>query len=265
MKGETRHKHNGKIFFINESKDGVLLVTMNSMVEDAIKEILYHYLHEDEVQECCESLTLGIELILIENSDSYVELLKYKPKHNAEERFLQQLKKAIDTGVECFRVPVYDPSIDESSGELKFIPDCRPATGYSYPELEELAKDNGVKLGTLDQYTIYGADTIFKLMEEDYTMEDAFYEVCVDSKNLGHFSNSADAKNEFELTGSRMVAGKCDRGNTFKILKKDEKAGGFWIAGGVYNSYSKTSSITSHNLCVSYNFRTDYGVGWYVF
>lgn len=62
-------------------------------------------------------------------------------------------------------------------------------------------------------------------------MEDAWKAVCDDSRDLGHYWNSKDAKHDLEPTGSRKVGLFCDLVNTCKILKKWE-ASGFLLAGG---------------------------------
>ena len=270
MKPETAYSYNGKNFFVREDERATLVFTTdvtvkNAEVEKAIKKILSYYLKGAEVQECFEQIELGYRTLLIEgaNSDLYTDLLKYKYINYEEGSFLQELKKIVHYDVkkvENFKVPVYDPSIDEN-GYLKFIPGCKPATGYSYLELEYLAGKNGVQLGTKEQYILFAANIIYRMIQEGYTMRKAFYEVCYDSRYLGHYKNSPSAKNNFELTGSRMIAGKCDIGNTFKILKKDNKTGFYWL---VSDSYASTGSVTSFSFSSRYNIPNQNGVGWFV-
>lgn len=247
MQTETQHTHNGKKFFINEDSNGALVLTMESMAKEHVEAILSQNLEEDDVQECLEQLmvesistekemTTEIETILVEGSDSqiYSELLEYTPADGAEKRFLEDLKEAVDAGVKNFKVPICDPSIDEN-GFLQFVSGCKPAVGYSYNELKELANKNGVQLGSKNQYVLFLATIIHRLIEEGWSKKSALHAVCTDSTELGHYSNSADAKDDFELTGSRKIVGRCDLANTYKVLAKDEKSGGFWLAGGDYN------------------------------
>lgn len=196
---ETRHTHNGKMFFINEDSNGALVLTMESMVKKQVETILTQYLEKDEVQECLQQLIVGgisteteltaeFETITVEGSDSqiYFDMLKYAPASETEKEFLEFLKEAVDAGVKTFKVPVCDPSIDEN-GSLQFVAGCKPAVGYSYNELKEIAIKNGVQLGSKKQYVIFLATIIHRLVEEGWSKADAFFAVCTDSTQLGHY------------------------------------------------------------------------------
>ena len=280
---ETRHTHNGKMFFINEDSNGALVLTMESMVKEQVETILTQYLEKDEVQECLQQLIVGgisteteltaeFETITVEGSDSqiYFDMLEYAPASETEKKFLEFLKEAVDAGVKTFKVPVCDPSIDEN-GSLQFVAGCKPAVGYSYNELKEIAIKNGVQLGSKNQYVIFLATIIHRLVEEGWSEADAFFAVCTDSTKLGHYCNSEKARHDFEVTGSRKIAGKCDLANTYKILKNDEKAGGFWLAGGDYDNlgfyYPLAGLILGSNyvnLGSNYVNLCSYCVGWFV-
>ena len=275
--GETQHTHNGKMFFINEDSNGALVLTIESMVKEQVATILNQNLEKDEVQECLQQLmvvdistetelTAEFETITVEGSDSqiYSDMLEYTPANDAEELFLQRLKKAIDAGVKPFKVPACDPSIAED-GSLQFVAGCKPAVGYSYNELKELAYKNGLELGSEDQYVLF-LTTISHRLIEDYgwSKANAFYAVCTDSTQLGHYWNSENARHDFELTGSRKIGGKCDLANTYKILANDEEAGGFWLAGGCFYSNSDNDPLALLRL-INYCDRRYYlGVGGFV-
>ena len=273
---ETQHTHNGKKFFINEDSNGALVLTMESMVKEQVETILTQYLEKDEVQECLQQLIVGgisteteltaeFETITVEGSDSqiYFDMLKYAPASETEKEFLEFLKEAVDAGVKTFKVPVCDPSIDEN-GSLQFVAGCKPAVGYSYNELKEIAIKNGVQLGSKKQYVIFLATIIHRLVEEGWSKADAFFSVCTDSTQLGHYWNSEKARHDFEVTGSRKIAGKCDLANTYKILRNDERAGGFWVAGGIFNVGGDIRPLA--DLCIynNYDGRCDGSVGWFV-
>ena len=273
---ETQHTHNGKKFFINEDSNGALVLTMESMVKEQVETILTQYLEKDEVQECLQQLIVGgisteteltaeFETITVEGSDSqiYFDMLKYAPASETEKEFLEFLKEAVDAGVKTFKVPVCDPSIDEN-GSLQFVAGCKPAVGYSYNELKEIAIKNGVQLGSKNQYVIFLATIIHRLVEEGWSKADAFFAVCTDSTQLGHYWNSEKARHDFEVTGSRKIAGKCDLANTYKILKNDEKAGGFWVAGGVYNDNGSNDPLAYLGLNLFYDDHYCNSVGWFV-
>lgn len=273
---ETQYTYNGKMFFINEDSNGALVLTMESMVKEQMETILTQYLEKDEVQECLQQLmvggistetasTVGFETITVESSDSqiYFDMLKYTPASENERKFLKLLKEAVDAGVKTFKVPVCDPSIDEN-GSLQFVAGCKPAVGYSYNELKEIAIKNGVQLGFKKQYVLFLATIIHRLVEEGWSMADAFYAVCTDSTRLGHYWNSEKARHDFEVTGSRKIAGKCDLANTYKILRNDEKAGGFWVASGNFIDNGNCYPLTCLNLHRNYDNHNNYSVGWFV-
>lgn len=273
---ETQHTHNGKKFFINEDSNGALVLTMESMVKEQVEKILTQYLEKDEVQECLQQLIVGgisteteltaeFETITVEGSDSqiYFDMLEYAPASETEKEFLEFLKEAVDAGVKTFKVPVCDSSIDES-GSLQFVAGCKPAVGYSYNELKEIAIKNGVQLGSKNQYVIFLATIIHRLVEEGWSEADAFFAVCTDSTQLGHYWNSEKARHDFEVTGSRKIAGKCDLANTYKILKNDEKAGGFWVACGCYNFNGCSNPLAYLFLNDDYDNHCNNSVGWFV-
>ena len=273
---ETQHTHNGKKFFINEDSNGALVLTMKSMVKEQVEKILTQYLEKDEVQECLQQLMVGgisteteltaeFETITVEGSDSqiYFDMLKYAPASETEKKFLEFLKEAVDAGVKTFKVPVCDPSIDEN-GSLQFVAGCKPAVGYSYNDLKELAIKNGVQLGSKNQYVLFLATIIHRLVEEGWSKADAFYAVCTDSTQLGHYWNSEKARHDFEVTGSRKIAGKCDLANTCKILRNDEKAGGFWVASGFYGLDGFNIPLADLSLHLYYDGRYGDSAGWFV-
>ncbi len=273
---ETQHTHNGKKFFINEDSNGALVLTMESMVKEQVETILTQYLEKDEVQECLQQLIVGgilteteltaeFETITVEGSDSqiYFDMLKYAPASETEKEFLEFLNEAVDAGVKTFKVPVCDPSIDEN-GSLQFVAGCKPAVGYSYNELKKIAIKNGVQLGSKKQYVIFLATIIHRLVEEGWSKADAFFSVCTDSTQLGHYWNSEKARHYFEVTGSRKIAGKCDLANTYKILRNDEKGGGFWVASGDYKFYGFNNPLANLNLNFNYDIHYKNCVGWFV-
>ena len=273
--GETQHTHSGEVFFVHKDEAGKLVLTMESSVKKNVQAILNSYLEEDEAQECIEQLmadetkaTTEFETIKIPGSGPfYAELLKHKPVNDVEVKFIDNLKEAIGKSVKGFEVFVNDPSMD--NGKLQFVPGFKPpAVGYSYNECEELAKENGLRLGTKDEYILFLGWLITGLINEGWSERDAWFAVCTNSKELGHYWDSADAKkdakNHFEPTGSRRIVGKCDLANTRKFLAKDEKAGGFWLAGGIYFNYGYDNPLANLYLFDGYDNPNNFGVGWFV-
>ena len=220
---------------------------------------------KNDVQVKATTETAEFETIKVEGSDSkiYATLMKHKTAYDAEAEFKNTLKEAISASVPNFEVFACDPSIDKN-GKLQFVPGFKPAVGYSYNELENLAEENGLRLGNKFEYVLFLGTLINNLIAEGWSEADAWYSVCVDSKELGHYRNSADAKHNFELTGSRRIAGKYDLANTYKILATNEKSGCCWTAGGCYrfNSYN----FPLDDLCLGGKFDSFNceSVGWFV-
>ena len=237
MQGETQHSHNGEVFFVHKDEAGNLVLTMKSL----------------------------FETIKIPGSDSpiYSELLKHHPTTFKDKRFIDNLKEAISKPIKDFEVFANDPSMD--NGKLQFVPGFKPAVGHSYNEWEELAKENGLRLGTKDEYILFLGWLITGLINEGWSERDAWFAVCTNSKELGHYWDSADAKNDFEPTGSRRIVGKCDLANTRKILAKAENYDGFWVAGGDYKSDGSSFPLADLNLDRNFGSRNACGVGWFVF
>ena len=272
MQVETQHTHSGEVFFVHKDEAGKLVLTMESSIKENVQAILNSYLEEDEAQECIEQLMAGnreikateFETIKIPSSDSpvYAELLKHKPANDKEAKFIDDLKKAISKSVKEFKVFVNDPSMD--NGKFQFVPGFEPAVGYSYNEWEELAKENGLRLGTKDEYILFLGWLINSLINEGWFEKNAWFAVCTDSRELGHYIDSVEAKRGFEVTGSRMIAGKCDLANTSKVLARDEKAGGFWFAGGTCGNFGFSCPLAYLDLKSYYVKHYYYSVGWFV-
>lgn len=175
------------------------------------------------------------------------EFMKYKPKTEREEEFKEQLTEVIKKGVKDFWRPKYDPSFNEEGTGICYVEGKRPAVGKSYNWWSNVAKafcpERNSRLGTKSEYVAFLGVLIKKLVESGWKVEEAWRAVCYDSMELGHYSNSKNAKNEFEDTSSRAICGFFDLANTYKILAEDEEAIGFWLAGGVYCSNSNSDPL----------------------
>lgn len=276
MQKESRHTHQEKTCYIHQNEEGTLVLTMESVVESLVKQILVSYLEENEFEECLNQIMGRIfvnsttdtefETINIDGSHSevYIKLLKHVTVNDEETEFKNVLIQAINAGINSFKVPVNDPSIDKS-GKIQFVSGSKPAVGYSYNEIENLAKESGLRLGTKYEYYLFLGTIIDKLIgEEGWSEADAWNAVCIDSTKLGYYCNSVNANKALEPTGSRMIAGKCDLANTCKILAKDEEAGGFWLAGGCYNDDGDIAPLADLRLNAGYCNYPDISVGWFV-
>lgn len=192
--------------------------------------------------------------------------MKHQPKTEAERNFKELVETAIKRGLKDFWRPVCDPSFDDN-GRICYEPGKMPAVGENYNWWAKTAKEfkpeKESRLGTKTEYIAFLAVLIKELVNSGKSVKWAWNAVCNNSKELGHYWNSENAKHAFEDTGSREICGWCDLANSFKILAEDEKAGGFWLAGGnyYYFSYDYPLAASSHNRKFDFSF----GCGWLVF
>ena len=196
------------------------------------------------------------------------EFMKYKPKTEREEKFKKQLTETIKKGVKDFWRPRYDPALGGKKAGIRYVSGKRPAVDKSYNWWNKAAKafcpERHSRLGTKSEYIAFLGVLIKKLVESGWKMEDAWSAVCNDSRELGHYWNSQNAKHAFEDTGSREICGFFDLVNTYKILAEDEETRGFWLAGGCY--YGDSGNCPLADLL--HNFNLDHchnlSVGWLV-
>lgn len=272
IRGERQYIYKGKKFYVHTATNGELKLTNMSVMKKQVRHILAEWLEEGEIEVCLKRFkgsnsindsATEFETIIVEGSRSecYASLMKHKPETEPEKEFKKNLKTAIDADVESFRVPVNDPSFD-CDYRIHFAPNCNPAVGYPYRELERIGNENGVRLGTKDEYCLFLGTIILRLIGQGWSMTKSWMAICNDSKELGNYWDSKEAKHRLELTGSREIVGKCDLANTCKILAKDEWTGAYWIAGGDYLYHGSYSPIAT--LRENYDVQTFYGVGWYV-
>ena len=175
--------------------------------------------------------------VLVEASKLSLDdgFMKYEPTTRCERELKELLEEAIRSGVKDFYRPCLDPSFNEDGG-ICYKAGSKPAVGRSYNWWKEAAEgfmpERGSRLGTRLEYVAFLGVLIKELVSEGMSINQAWNAVCNDSKELGHYWNSKNAKYEFEPTGARKVGRFYDLANTCKILAEDEEAGGFWLAGG---------------------------------
>ena len=207
------------------------------------------------------------ECILVKASKLSLKdfFMRHKPKTEEEKEFKETLTEVIKNGIEDFYRPAMDPSFaDKACTKIHYIAGERPAVGKSYNWWEETVKDSDFCLGTKAQYVAFLGVLIKMLVAKGWTCCEAWDAVCNDSKNLGHYSNSDNAKHQFEYTGSREICGFFDLANTYKILANDEEADGFWLAGGDYDNRSYYYPLDSLVLDNNYDCNLSKSVAWLV-
>jgi hypothetical protein len=177
------------------------------------------------------------------------EFMQFKPKTVNEQILKKMLTDAINEGVNDFYRARMDPSIN-SAGNIYYSKGKKPAAGKSYAWWINQARCYNRKcnsrLATVNEYVAFLGVFMGELLRYRHGIEEVWNLVCNDSKDMGHYINSREAKGKLELTGSRLCNFIFDIGNTRKILAKDEDE--FCLAGGSYNqnSYYFPLSIINH-------------------
>lgn len=207
--------------------------------------------------------------VLVEASKLSIndKFMEYEPKRKSEQIFKQLLIEVIKRGVKDFYRPKYDPSFREDGYGITYEADKIPAIERTFKWWRYTAKMFNIarksRLGTKSEYIAFLGVLIKGLVNEGWEIDDAWKAVCNNSEKLGHCKGAKNAKNEFELTGSREVLGFCDLLNTYKLLADDTDTGCFWIAGCAYNS---NLSSLSH---LFFDYRLGrlgiFSVGWIIY
>lgn len=137
----------------------------------------------------------------------------------------------------AFTCMTIDPSIKD--GKLAYEKGRKPAVGFSQKVWRELLEDYNPKRNTRQMTkTEYACKCLFiiqKRVNSGYEIDEAWADVCDNSKRIGHYYNSnITMRGDFEPTGSKEVCGFCDLANTTKLLAEDpwDEVGGFWKASG---------------------------------
>lgn len=164
--------------------------------------------------------------------------LRYRTKTTRQKKLRDSIVAGIKEGLNDFRCPAMDPSFDRD-GNLVYKEGEKPAIGKSaefwYKEFKQFMPEKNSRMGTLKERNAFLGLLIKYLVEEQgYEISEAWRAVCDDSKDLGHYRNSKNAKHDFETTGSRKIWLFYDLANTRKIIADNNLAFVFWIGGGSF-------------------------------
>ncbi len=193
------------------------------------------------------------------------EILKHEPETERQKDFKERMIKAIKSGLQDFRAPIMDPSLDED-GNICYEAGMMPAVGRSaawwYGNAQKFLPEKESRLGLTKERIAFLALFMKELIEEcGYTITDAWKAVCDQSKDLGHYRDSKNPKYEFEPTGSRKVGRWNDLGNTYKITENE--AARFSSFGGYFFNDGNGRPLAA----VSWNYpysNHSFGLGWTV-
>lgn len=153
------------------------------------------------------------------------EFMKYEPDIPKAKKFKDELTYVIKEGVPDFYRPNMDPSID-SQGKICYQAGLNPALDKSYlwwkKNAREFCPERKSRLGIYEEYVAFLGDLIKKLVESGWNIADAWYAVCVDSKDIVSHRD-CDAKSRYAPTGSVEICGYFDLGNTLKYVAGGER------------------------------------------
>lgn len=214
----------------------------------------------------------GDEFILVEAESLSLEdefMRWYHPHNQRGIEAKALISNAIRLGVKNFYCPKCDPSFTADGKGICFAPGNKPAVGKSFNWWEAVAKsfcpERNSRLGTKLEYGAFLGVLIKKLIESGQGIFQAWDIVCINSKELGHYRNSENAKEGQEPTGSRCICGFCDLANAYKFLTQGTQSSCFNVASGDYRDFS-----FGHPIADIWEFEDcreeddDYGVGWIV-
>ena len=194
------------------------------------------------------------------------KFLKHEPTSEKQKVFKQRLTMAIEGGFYDFRAQRMDPTFDEK-GEICYQKGKKPAIGKEVYEWKTIAlnfmPEKKSRLGTTNERIVFLGVLIKYLIEEQgYTVNAAWEAVCDQSKNLGHYRDSENVNNGFEVTGSREVGEWYDLANTGKIT--DDGWEHFALFGNDYGSFGWMYPLANKHILSSIFYKLDYEVGWIV-
>lgn len=190
------------------------------------------------------------------------KFMHHTPMGWVQERVMKTLTSQIPLGLQDFRHPRFDPSFDDE-GNLIFEEGKRPGAGRLLPRewkalFEEYLPEKHSCMETDIGYDIFCGVYIKELVEKEYSVERAWYEVCNESHKHGHFWDSYRAQNDFEPTGSRPHGIWSDLGNTQKIVTNGKK---FFVVSGSYKNASQQYPIANQEGLYYLDYTNRFSVG----
>lgn len=137
-------------------------------------------------------------------------------------------------------IPVYEPS-KNSKGNLCYVPGKEvllELNAYEWEKkFEEYSPENGSREASITTYFLLA---LRWLKDGEATLE----QLANDPRDIGHFRNSYNAKNELENTGEREFGGIYGFiGNTYKIVKNPKSCTGFSYVGGHHSEIGYHASL----------------------
>ena len=211
-------------------------------------------------------------LMLISPSASeyfFDSALSFETDNNSILDFQEAVEEVKKVKLNPFWRPIMDPSLEDN--KVLFKIGNNPATGYSFnwwrKKVLEMSSVDGKKwrLGIEYEYYAFLVWLINNLIDHrGWSAKKAIEGVVLNSKELGHYHDSENAKGTLEPTGSREICGVFDLTNTLKILACNDEVNGFWRAGGLYCYLGNKKPLADLNYSTDVNESFNLCVGWLV-
>lgn len=205
------------------------------------------------------------------------KVLSFKTENTKINYFINAVEEVKNEKIKAFYRPIYDPSDAEEDYMVTYQKGNKPALGHTYnwwiKTANNMPKVEGKKwhIATEYQYYAFLVWLINEMIQRGNSIDNVLEMVVLDSKKLGHYSDSTNSKEgkEFELTGSRMICSVvCDLANVHKLLTcSNTKSGGVWDASGVYTHKGDVDTLAylHHNKWLDLNeFAFNYSVAFLV-
>lgn len=177
-----------------------------------------------------------------------------------QKKFRADVMKALENmPEEGFRwIPVYEPSMD-SHGNIQYVSGVNVLRGlnsYNWEEaFQNYSPENGSRMSSITTFFLL----LLRLLKDGFATVE---QLADDSKEIGHYWDSENAKHEFEKTGERQLGGLYGfAGNTYKIVKDSESSSGFSLFGGNYYYKGRKCPLADVVHDSNPNTTSHYGVG----
>ena len=126
-------------------------------------------------------------------------------------------------------IPVYEPSKDDG-GNIQYVSGVnilRGLNSYNWEKtFQNYSPENGSRMSSITTYFLL----LLRLLKDGFA---TIKQLADDSKEIGHYWDSENAKHEFEKTGECQLGGLYGfAGNTYKIVKDSGSSSGFSLLGG---------------------------------
>lgn len=191
-------------------------------------------------------------------------VLQYQPPI-LHRRLKDSVVEGILKGLQDFRYPIMDPYLDENENliyEAGHRPTVYKSAEFWDEKFRNFMPERNSRMATELDRDVFLIFLIKYLVEEQgYTVAEAWQAVNWDSKKMGHYTNSEDAKCFFEKTGSRPVWEFYDLANTAKIVKYDKSESGYGIGGGSFKEPSGNYPLSTMRVVYNPSFEYEDSTG----